>query len=73
MNTTTTTTRHGRETATTTTTIITPREYHGIEIDRVIEEVRTYDGEHSGTYRHASNGTQFTFIDSTTYNTLISK
>ena len=66
-----TTTRSGREVATTTVTNIEPREFRGLEVDRLYKEVRTYDGDPSGTYYLASNGKKFVLIDSITYRNLL--
>lgn len=64
MNTTTTTTRSGRQVAVTTVTMIEPIMYEGVEVDRVICETRTYDGDENtaSTYYHLSNGQQYVGI-----------
>jgi hypothetical protein len=72
MNTTTITTRHGRQVCVTTTIMIEPRTYAGIVVDRAIRETRTFDGDHTATLYHLSNGHQYVVATSVVVNEIIS-
>ena len=67
------TTRSGRMAIVTSTTMIEPREVYGVTVDRVIVETRTFDSEYTSTFHHLSNGTQFIFISTADYESIINQ
>lgn len=72
-NTTTTTTRQGRQVSVTSVTMFEAQMYQGVEIDRAICEVRTYDGEEdqASTIYLLSNGRQFFLASKAIINDII--
>lgn len=69
--TTTTTTRQGRQVCVTTVKMIEPRTYAGVVVDRAIRETRTYDGEHTSTLYHLSDGRHYVFAPRVVVNEII--